>query len=96
MKKISILEFRKNIYKHIYELPVVVTAKGKDIFMVMPSYETSPMEDVLNKVTNKVFKKTIEATETKVRTFNLKNAQRSIICKQHGGQLIGDKYSCCG
>ncbi|KKR00130.1 MAG: hypothetical protein UT24_C0016G0019 [Candidatus Woesebacteria bacterium GW2011_GWB1_39_12] len=34
--KVSIIDFRKNIYRYIRELPLAVTAKGKTLFYIVP------------------------------------------------------------
>jgi len=88
----SVLEFRKNIYKHIKSLPLEVTAKGRVIFKVVSPNEVPVLDKV---ATAPPLEQAIKKTEKKIKEFNSANFARPMICPKHGGQLLGGKYTCC-
>lgn len=105
MKQVSIVEYRKNIYKYLHELPIEIVAKGKVLFMVtLPQVSTLQSDQVstvapkprqVSTVKVSTLDVAKEATNAKVKTFSLEQSQRALICSKHGGQLIGSHYTCC-
>ena len=102
MKQISIVEYRKNIYKYLHELPFEIVAKGKVLFIVSPPdvstlqvSTVAPKKEHVSTVDVSTLDKVKKTTDKKIKTFNLEQSHKALIRSKHGGQLIGSHYTCC-
>lgn len=108
---VSIMEFRRNIYKYMGMLPLYITAKGKILFEVRsPEIQFVSGNELAKAIRPKTdrgyvfdptstipehLKRAIDKTEKKLEEFKKENFERPLVCPKHGGQLIGGKYACC-
>lgn len=58
--------------------------------------EADVIRDVLSSVPETTLEVKEKKNEAKVREYKRENFERPLVCKKHGGQLIGGRYVCCG
>jgi len=99
MKRITIRELNRKFYRVLGELPVVITVHGEDRYIlsryIVPGIHREAQDSPPK--TRKVVQKPIQKPISKPEPVSLPSTMgksRPKICPKHGGQLIGDRYTC--